>query len=529
MGIPSYFSHLLKSHRQIVVSAASIDVLYMDCNSIIYDTIRCPDVNVGDIGAIIREVIRRIEAYILLLKPSVLSFVAFDGVAPLAKMNQQRERRHRSAFMQYSQEMWDSEFALAISSSNTEPYNTTTLSSFDTVQITPGTEFMNRLATEIESHVWLTPTIVSSSRMQGEGEHKIFAHLRQHHHDYSSVGIYGLDADLIMLALSHHHLCSHNIYTIREAPEFRIPVDVPPNTLLFLDIKLLSQSIAHEMGDVDAIHDYIFMCFLLGNDFLPHFPALNLRTHGAHTLLNMYRAHFTRRRLIDGDMRIQWKNVHFLLQELAKAEHTFLLREYKDRAKFAKFRGKAVETSMEEFFDRIPLLHRGDELFIDPATPGWQARYYNRVHLKTNMSLESSMNLLREKCDAYFAGLEWVFRYYTTGCIDWRWKYDDVYPPLFSDLADMMDVRRSTYFTEENNKNRNNAYHANTQLVYVVPQGKYALCLPTGITHPDDIIPHCPVDHLQFQWMFCRHFWESHVVLPHVSKDALDKLDASWS
>jgi 5'-3' exonuclease len=523
MGIPSYFSHLLKSHRQIVVSAATIDVLYMDCNSIIYDTIRSSEVNVGDHSAIIREVIRRIEAYIVLLKPSLLSFVAFDGVAPLAKMNQQRERRHRSAFMQYSQEMWDTEFALATASAasnNNMTMSKTKSPSFDTVQITPGTEFMFRLATEIESHVWATPTLVSSSRMQGEGEHKIFAHLRENYLAYSSVGIYGLDADLIMLALSHHHLCLQNIYTIREAPEFRIPVDVPPNTLLFLNIKLLAQSIAHEMGDVDAIHDYIFMCFLLGNDFLPHFPALNLRTHGAHTLLNMYRAHFLRRRLIDGDMRIQWKNVHFLLQELAKAEHTFLLREYKDRAKSAKFRGKAVDTSMEEFFDRIPLLHRGDELFIDPETPGWQSRYYDRVH-------HTNANSLREKCDAYFAGLEWVFRYYTTGCIDWRWKYDDVYPPLFSDLADMMDVRRTTYFTEENKKN--NAYHANTQLVYVVPQGKYDLCLPTGIKYPADIIPHCPVDHLQFQWMFCRHFWESHVVLPHVEIDDLDRLDASWS
>ena len=44
MGIPSYFSYIVKNHRNIIKvfnkKTFQINNLYLDCNSIVYDSIR---------------------------------------------------------------------------------------------------------------------------------------------------------------------------------------------------------------------------------------------------------------------------------------------------------------------------------------------------------------------------------------------------------------------------------------------------------------------------------------------------------
>ena len=133
MGIPSYFSYIVKNHISIIkkyTPSIPIHNLYMDCNSVIYDVIHGLDKN-NEINnkLIINSVIGKIENYISTINPSKLIFIAFDGVAPVAKLEQQRIRRYKSHFQN---EM-------------TKKVFNRTESGWNTAAITPGTKFMKEL------------------------------------------------------------------------------------------------------------------------------------------------------------------------------------------------------------------------------------------------------------------------------------------------------------------------------------------------------------------------------------------------
>ena len=193
MGIPAYFSYIIKNHQRIIHEKipVKIDSLYMDCNSIIYDAVRMIEQQKDNSGEnndnIIVQVIKSIEYYIQLIKPIKIVYIAFDGVAPFAKMQQQKTRRYKTEY---------------ITRTTTPDSN---INKFSTLEITPGTIFMNKLSKcikhhfhELNSDKGTRRIIISTSEDQGEGEHKIVEHMRQYPNQEESIAIYGLDSDLIL-------------------------------------------------------------------------------------------------------------------------------------------------------------------------------------------------------------------------------------------------------------------------------------------------------------------------------------------
>ena len=484
MGIPSYFRILVQSHKGILQKGRSpIDCLYLDANSIIYDVVRRLEAaglsQLSD-EVVIDGTIDAIAAYKNDLRPQHTMYVAFDGVAPLAKMGQQRERR------------WKGKFEASLLS-------TTKGSEWDTAKITPGTHFMNALGTAARQRLENASTIVSPSSEAGEGEHKIFERIRSIDHSTQAVAIYGLDADLIMLSLLHDRLCG-SLSLYRETPHFIKSFDssLEPNATYRIQIRsfigaLLSDIGSPKLTSDTVIKDYVLACFLLGNDFLPHFPGLNIRGKGMQTLLRCYKKVQTHAGSLTSKNEIQWRNVRLLVTYLAEEESMRLVRHRSRRPRLVGER---------EVLDAMPVLDTRLQDGIMVGEPDWQRRYYE-VLLESEPTTSFIQNICREYCD----GLQWTFKYYTEGCIAWTWAFDYPYPPLLAHLSEHVPyLGYDTSFVDDP------PLDPLVQLCFVLPPASQYLLPPSMAEEMQKLGTHKVH---RVVWAFCSYFWESHVVFAH--------------
>ena len=500
MGIPSYFSLIIRKYRSMVRNqATAVDHFLLDCNSIIYDAyhaLRAEHAFTED--ALCERTVATLIKYIRTVKPKHTVFIAFDGVAPAAKMEQQRTRRFKGAYFPDTREP-----------SATGP-------TFHLSSITPGTAFMDKLMRVVanavvgkEAQLGVQRIVFSPSHDAGEGEHKLFHFLRERGpRKEETTVIYGLDADLIMLSIYHVYL-THNIFVCREPLQFASVVNAHPNTnqedaLLFLDIAELHRGVFLHLCDCNprdynakrVVDDYVFLCFLLGNDFMPHFPTLNLRTRGMDVLMDMYRHSLLKKHkyVVDAAQgTVLWKHVQILWKGWASMEHELLLQEHVQRNKL-EHRLRQSKKDAEDV-QNLPALYRAEEHYICPGETGWQKRYYRAL-------FEGKGAAVADICRQYHEGLEWTFRYYTSSCPDWRWKYPHHYAPLFQDLACYDLPNGHTFFRQTTG---NTPVTPTEQLQYVLPACHRHL-IPSHLASNSET-----PEVVECRYAYCRYFWESHI------------------
>ena len=538
MGIPSYFAHFVREHRAIIKPVnrlpTSLNNLYLDCNGFIYEGV----VNFTSEELLINYVCDKLIYYINLLKPNKTVFIAFDGVAPVAKLDQQRKRRYLSWF----QSKLVTDFANPKMTDFANPIEEKT--QWNTAAITPGTAFMSALAVTIKNRFnnpkefGLEQFMISCADEVGEGEHKIYEHIREksQYHKKTTTVIYGLDADLIMLTLNHLHI-SDQLYLFRETPEFIKSIDstLNPNELYLLDIPAFGKYIKEDFQStegteegVNAISDYIFLFFLLGNDFLPHFPALNIRTNGIDNLINAYKATISLKNLsLIHDGNIVWKHVRLLIAHLGQLELGIIKQEYVQKEKQKGYKkkynnnGSTPKKAFEDKLINLPSTDRAIELYINPKEPGWEARYYHSL-FDIKLVDDSEGERVKDICINYLEGLEWTFKYYKTGCVDWRWTYKYHYPPLLVDLIRYIPYFDTAFLGTE--RLQHTAVNPLVQLSYVLPKQNLYL-LPNGLG--EMLLKEKSewyTDKCEFLWAFCRYFWEGHVKLPEIDIEVLEKI-----
>lgn len=524
MGIPAYFSYIVKNHPEIIRRLCKNDIevsnFYLDSNSIIYDCVHNIDIDqITDSIAIsiIHKVIAKIEEYIDLISPNNIIYIAFDGVAPVAKLDQQRDRRYKSWYQGLIMRQIDK-------AKKADPFNTTS--------ITPGTKFMQTLNKMISNHFAqnkgkyrVNDIFVSTSDIPGEGEHKIFDFIRTSKFvttDSTNI-VYGLDADLIMLSMNHLPV-NKQLFLFRETPHFIQSIDssLEPNETYLIDIPEFAKIVSERMNNGNSkgpnrTYDYILLCFFLGNDFMPHFPSINIRTGGVDKMISAYKATIgdSNETLTDGKT-INWKNVRKIVQFLAELEEQHIQTEMKSRDRREKvYYPSQTPEQVHIKFEAIPTYERELEKYIDPFKDDWQNRYY-----KALFQMDTPVDDERKKqvCLNYLSGLEWTMKYYTSGCADWRWSYNYNYPPLLSDL-----IKHVPYFETEFVKLKPaNPVAPLVQLCYVLPKASLEL-LPRDLhekllkKHSDWYESEC-----DFVWAYCKYFWESHVLLPEIDIDELE-------
>lgn len=174
------------------------------------------------------------------------------------------------------------------------------------------------------------------------------------------------DADLIMLGLGTHEpyfrvlredvfaqdsrprgcrLCGQNGHKAEEclgrpkekSGEFDEKQHAAPvKPFIWLHVAVLREYLAVELRvpqqpfpfDLErALDDWVFMCFFVGNDFLPHLPSLDIRENGIDTLIAIWRDSLPAMgSYLTKDGSVELKNAQIILQGLAKQEDAIFAR-----------------------------------------------------------------------------------------------------------------------------------------------------------------------------------------------------------
>lgn len=314
------------------------DNLYIDMNGLIHPCSHPEDreapLTEADMYLNVTKYVDRLFAAI---RPRRLLFLAIDGVAPRAKMNQQRARRFRAAQEASERAETMQEVLMEMEALGLQPPPSTG-SSWDSNVITPGTEFMDKLSIYIRFYIldrmnrnpaWKDIKVIFSDASEpGEGEHKIMKFIRsqrcQEGYDPNQRHIlHGLDADLIMLGLATHEahftilreevtFGGNKKDAISEAKRFLNQESVGISTLRpedewiyakplqCLHIDILREYLEYEFKSLKEvlpfpydleriIDDFVFICFFVGNDFLPHLPSLDIRDGAIDFLIEVYK------------------------------------------------------------------------------------------------------------------------------------------------------------------------------------------------------------------------------------------------
>ena len=522
MGIPRFFYWLYHNYPEVLISlkknktfsdeGLGVDSYALDVNAIIHPVCqrmynygsktnnnrllhRKPQkLYVPSEKQVFSEICKVIDELRRIVKPKKQLIIAIDGVAGLGKIQQQRSRRFKSASERDEKQVFDSN------------------------KITTGSEFMYNFShymhvyiqRQLESNPeWQNLEVIfSNEKVSGEGEHKLLSFIKNNKN--MSYCIHSPDADLIMLTIG---LDIPNIYIVRENIYQDIDCQyfiVNVNSFRTILLRLLRwSSTEHEYNQNQTIYDFILLGFLLGNDFLPHIPSLEISNEGLELILEIYprvatnNGHLVYRSKKTNELCINTKSLSQLFYSLSNKEKELLTRKAKENIKFPD---TLLKASLNEIIDVDSKVIQTLDFNM------YQKKYYEkRLHECEPYNV----------CTEYFKGLLFVIRYYIDEIPDWYWFYPFHYAPFFMDMYKYIEK-----FDGEMKFDRHIPLSSFEQLLAVLPQQSQDI-LPLACRHflTSDESPIIDFYPLKFEIDLegKRQEWEGHPILPFIDIDRLKK------
>lgn len=431
MGVPRIFQWIVKKYpntffKGLFPIQSGCSYLCYDVNGLLHPCVRKSIVEKGkyDIADIRKQVRDKMNELASICKPTKGIIICIDGVAPVAKMLQQRYRRFKS--------IYDKEVERKVYERHDAPVPF----QWDTNAITPSTEFMvqmnklfGEIAKELKDKYPTCEVYYSDSDECGEGEHKIMNKLRTvSYSENDSIFIHGLDADLIFLSIG---LEKENIFLMRENGPSLGYLDISKlKEKLFYEIQSLSKN---QLDNKCVEKDFMVISYFLGNDFLPQVFSSDVQD--LSKVLNIYSEIVDKEKkyLVDNG-RIQWVMLQKLCEKLSENEYYHIKHKVK---KYVDMRvnDDECETQIDkEIFWEKQRPHTDSLKLLES---GWKERFYDYY-------FDFAMNNWGEKNNMmlnYFEGLQWILTYYLFGVKNWMWNYRYHAAPLFGDMFHYLQKR----------------------------------------------------------------------------------------
>ncbi|XP_011501827.1 PREDICTED: 5'-3' exoribonuclease 1 [Ceratosolen solmsi marchali] len=497
MGIPKFFRFTSERYPCIVKKLnnehqiPTFDNLYLDMNGIIHV---CSHPNDNDVTyriseeEIFKNIFHYIEILFRLVKPEKLFFLALDGVAPRAKVNQQRSRRFKSI----------KNMELIEAKARERGEKIPEEKRFDSNCITPGTVFMAKLNEQLKYFVtykistdklWRRcEVILSGSDVPGEGEHKIMDYLRYIKAKPTYDGktrhcLYGLDADLIILGLSTHQ---PYFSILREEVKFNKSAmrstNIDELQFCLLHLSLLRDYIEHEFSSVkdklrfkfdieSIIDDWILMSFLVGNDFIPSLPYFYI---GNNAFIFMYQVYINTLPTLDGYINeggiLNLKRFKKFLQKLGQFDIDYFIQSSSD-TKDLDLKSDKIPCTMLKNDNHSPKLlatksedshghnedNENDNANIEDNDNSNKSDKFGNNHFSLHefemykhdyymdkMHIENEdidEKFFQDHSEMYIKTLQWNLHYYYNGCCSWSWYFPNHYTLFISDIKDFENFK----------------------------------------------------------------------------------------